>query len=338
MARKAIYVGKDAFYPQTDRAAAKALFARSVARVEIETHSYCNRRCEYCPNVVGDRLGENARMPEEMYLRMMRDLAEIDYARHIVLQAYNEPLADRTIVQRIAQARAACGKAIIGIHTNADYLDAQYLNDLVEAGLTYMHISIHVKPGDAYSEAYALERMFEVCARIGLPAKLDSIRRNEWVMARIPHRRIKIQMHAVNFLFKHGNTRGGLIDAIKVGAARTAPCHFVFSHFHVGYNGQIMPCCHLRSDRPEHAPYRIGHLGDFASIFQAYASPAATAWRRQLVGIRPKSKPCDTCTARFVGNSPALERLQKNLAARRDSLLAAAAAAQSAATPPHDPA
>jgi MoaA/NifB/PqqE/SkfB family radical SAM enzyme len=289
MARKAIYVGKDAFYPQADREAAKALFARSVARVEIETHSYCNRRCEYCPNVVGDRLGDNARMPEEMYLRMMRDLAEIDYARHIVLQAYNEPLADRTIVRRIAQARAACRNAIIGIHTNADYLDAQYLAGLVEAGLSYMHISIHVKPGDAYSEAYALERMFEVCARIGLPAKLDSI---------------------------------------KVGAVRPAPCHFVFSHFHVGYNGQIMPCCHLRSDRPEHAPYRIGHLGDFASIFQAYASPAATAWRRQLVGIRPKSKPCDTCTARFVGNSPALERLQKNLAARRDSLLAQAGSPQ----------
>jgi hypothetical protein len=53
-------LGGAAFNPITDREAAKRYFASTVGRVEIETHSYCNRRCSYCPNGVGDRLGRLA--------------------------------------------------------------------------------------------------------------------------------------------------------------------------------------------------------------------------------------------------------------------------------------
>jgi MoaA/NifB/PqqE/SkfB family radical SAM enzyme len=310
-----MYIGRDAFSPQTDREAARALFRRSVGRVEIETHSYCNRRCEYCPNVIGDRLGENVRMPESMYLRIVRDLGEIGYSGTIVLTGYNEPLADRIVVDRIAQARAACGKASIELYTNGDYLDPDYLAALAAAGLSYLHISIHVKPGDSYSGKYAIERMFEVCVRIGIAAKIDSIRASEWVYARVPYRGMKIDMRAVNFTAKNpsvqrGTNRGGLIDSIEVRGIRTDPCHFVFGHFNIGYTGNIMPCCNLRSDRPEHAAYRIGNIEDFASIYQAFAGSAATEWRRSLAGCDAKAKPCDTCTSPFLGDAAARERLR----------------------------
>jgi MoaA/NifB/PqqE/SkfB family radical SAM enzyme len=310
-----MYLGREAFWPQTDREAAKTLFRRSVARVEIETHSYCNRRCEYCPNVVGDRLGENVQMPEQMYLRIIRDLGEIDYSGTIVLTGYNEPLADRVVVNRIAQARAACAKASIELYTNGDYLDPEYLAALADAGLTYLHVSIHVKPGDRYSGKYAIERMFEVCVRIGIPAKIDSIRAGEWVYARIPYRGMKIDMRAVNFTAKgasvqRGTNRGGLVDAVEVRGIRTEPCHFVFGHFNIGFTGNIMPCCNLRSDRPEHARYRIGNINEFDSIYQAFAGRAATEWRRSLAGSGAKSKPCDTCSSPFLGDAATKERLR----------------------------
>ena len=101
-----MYLGREAFFPQLDRDAAKDLFKRNVRRVEIETHSYCNRRCGYCPNVVGDRLGENKRMTSEVWLLVLRNLQEIDYEYNFVLNGYNEPLTDRIILSQTMKAMA----------------------------------------------------------------------------------------------------------------------------------------------------------------------------------------------------------------------------------------
>jgi hypothetical protein len=49
-----LYVGKDVFRVATTREAAKAVFSKSMRRVKVETHSFCNRRFNYCPNVAGN--------------------------------------------------------------------------------------------------------------------------------------------------------------------------------------------------------------------------------------------------------------------------------------------
>lgn len=299
-----MYIGRDSFYPQYDREAAKRVFKANVQRVEIETHSYCNRRCDYCPNSAGDRLTDNKQMPEAMFMKVMADLGEIDFRGVIVMQSYNEPLADRIILDRIRQARATVPNATTKIYTNGDYLTPEYMDDLEKAGLQEMHISIHLKPGDKYTDIYVLDRISEVTARIGRPARFRSIRSGEYMITRVPHRKIAIEMRAVNFFSEHGNTRGGLVDGIQVKKVRTSPCSFVFNHLHITFDGTIMPCCHIRSDRPEHENYRIGNVNDFASIFEAFAGPVHTEWRRRLIGSGPKDSPCDTCTAPFMTSDP----------------------------------
>ncbi len=96
-----MHLGRAAFIPITDRETAKRFFAASVGRIEIETHSYCNRRYSYCPNVVGDRLGDNVRMEEPVWQMVLENLAEIDFSKNFVMNSYNEPLADRAILDRI---------------------------------------------------------------------------------------------------------------------------------------------------------------------------------------------------------------------------------------------
>ena len=115
-----MYIGREMYSPLTDPARQRALFLQTVNRIEVETHSYCNRRCDYCPNVVGDRLGPNVRMKPAIWEKLLRDLAAIGYARYFVLNSYNEPLYDRAILDRIAEARAAMPKARIMIYTNGD--------------------------------------------------------------------------------------------------------------------------------------------------------------------------------------------------------------------------
>lgn len=303
------------FAPQTTREAAKHLFKESVSRVEVETHSYCNRRCGYCPNVVGDRLTPNVRMADGIFSKIAAGLGEIDYSKMLIFSGYNEPLSDRHILVRIAEAREAAPKCIIRTYTNGDYLTPDYLHELGEAGLSSMHISIHMNPEDKYSDTYALNRIAEVAQRIAIKPNFKHLQPGRLIVALFQHKKIKIETRAINY-WDLGENRGGLIEGIKDDYERHAPCHFPFFHFYVGFEGHMVPCCHLRSDRQEHAKYRLGNLDDFGSIYEAYAAKAAVGWRRHLATFEKKDSPCQTCSVAFLdGRRETLEsyrRVYKN--------------------------
>jgi MoaA/NifB/PqqE/SkfB family radical SAM enzyme len=288
------------FHALTDAKLQRELFAANVGRIEVETHSYCNRRCVYCPNVIGDRLGPNVRMQPAIYARLLADLAEVGFAGNFVLNSYNEPLFDRAILDRIAEARAALPKARLMIYTNGDYLTPGYVNELGAAGLDYCHVSIHLEQGDRYTEAYVLNRIAEVAHRTGLQARYHQVVPGSHIIAHFETPALKMETRALNFA-RHGNDRGGLLPDLSPKEVRSAPCSFVFNHFHIGYTGNVVPCCHIRSDRPEHARHVIGNLGRAASIFEIYFSAKAAAWRRHLVTERAKDGPCATCSAPFIG-------------------------------------
>lgn len=291
---------EELFRELTDPALQRQLFAANVGRVEVETHSYCNRRCDYCPNVTGDRLGPNVRIKPEIYAKLLSGLAEISYAGAYVLNSYNEPLYDRAILDRIAEARAALPKARLMLYTNGDYLTPDYVTELAAAGLNYMHVSIHLKQGDVYTEAYVLNRIAEIAHRTGLQARFDKVVPGSHIIARFDTPLLVMETRALNFA-QHGNDRGGLLPELSPKATRTAPCSFVFNHFNIGFGGNVVPCCHIRSDRPEHARHVIGNLGQASSIFDVAFSAKAAAWRRGLVNEQEKSGPCATCSAPFMG-------------------------------------
>lgn len=291
-----MYIGPEMFKEVTDRAVALRTFKSTVERIEMETHSYCNRRCTYCPNVIGDRIGPNQRIDPAIWEKLISGLEEIDYDKFLVMNYYNEPLADLAILDRIREARSRVPKCRIMIYTNGDYLEPKLIDDLADAGLDYMHISIHLKRDDKYSDLYVLNRINEVSVRMGIPARFLQVRVNEFVLANAPHKKLEIEIRGINFQ-SHGTDRGGLIPEITTASKRATPCSFVFSHFVMGFDGSIAPCCHIRNDRPEHADYVYGNLRDFDSIFQAFTSAKAAAWRRELGGSQEKRSPCDTCMA-----------------------------------------
>lgn len=298
-----MYAAAEVFRPLSDRGAAREAFAKSVSRVEIETHSYCNRRCNYCPNVVGDRLGDNKQMRPEHWKLIVDNLAEIDYAGNLVFQSYNEPLADRAIVDRLREARAAAPRARLMTYTNGDYLDAEYLQALSDAGLDYMHVSIHTRYNGKYSEVDALNLIAKLVGRLKSKIRYKQVKAGSFIVAQIPHSRIEIEVRAINY-FEHGNDRGGLVEVVKKPPTRTAPCHFPFAHFYVGFSGNVTPCCHIRSDSPAHADHLFGNLDDFGSIFEAWAGQVGAAWRRALITPLAKGGPCEHCVAPFLGGDP----------------------------------
>ncbi|MCX8508525.1 MAG: radical SAM protein, partial [Rhodobacteraceae bacterium] len=265
-----MYIGRELYDVIADPATQRTIFRKSINRVEVETHSYCNRRCDYCPNVTGDRLGPNLLMADAVWQAILRDLAEVGYAGVFVLNSYNEPLYDRALIlARLAELRAVLPGARTMIYTNGDYLVPGYAEDLAAAGLDYLHVSIHLKRGDVFSDAYVRARIEEISARAAIPVRYVTARPGELLVARFQTGALEMESRAINFDV-HGNDRGGLLPQLSPQAVRTAPCTFVFQHLHVGYNGNVMPCCHLRSDRPEHAAHVIGNIAGAGSIFSIF--------------------------------------------------------------------
>src|SRR5262249_58558771 len=88
------------------REQAAALFARFVEQIEVETTSFCNRTCSFCPNSFIDRRSERLVMPEATWSAIVDGLAEVRFDGTFVWSRYSEPLSERRILYRIRQVRA----------------------------------------------------------------------------------------------------------------------------------------------------------------------------------------------------------------------------------------
>ena len=305
--------------PARDLAAKRRLFKRNVELVEVEPHAYCNRTCSFCPNSIIDRLTIKETFDAKLYEKLLDDLASIDYDRTLRLARYSEPMAHDHIYDMVARARRRLPRAVLDIVTNGDYLTPAALARLVESGLSILRISVYMRRGVAWSPEAARAEIGRVGKRIGLEPRWTDSTANS-VGATFTYPGLSIVAFSHNF-DEVGYDRGQLLDKLVDRAyVRRSPCFLVFSNFTVDFNGKVMPCCNLRSDHPEHAGFVVGDLAaGGTSIFDVYASPELTAWRRSLAGVGDKAAPCTTCKQKTL-EGPALERLDAKLAPRLRAL------------------
>ena len=305
--------------PTLDAAAKRALFKRNVQLVEVEPHAYCNRTCSFCPNSIIDRLTVKERFDSALYEALLDDLTSIDYDGVLRLARYSEPMAHEHIFEMVARARRRLPRAVIDIVTNGDYLTPQALARLVEAGLSILRISVYLRRGVAWSPDAARAEIGRVGTRIGLaPRWTDATASSVGATFSYPGLRIIAFSHNFDEI---GYDRGQLLEKLVDPAyVRRAPCFLVFSNFTVDFNGKVMPCCNLRSDHPEHRGFVVGDLSVAgSSIFDVYAGPELTAWRRGLAGVGEKAPPCATCKQKTL-EGRALARLDARLAPRLRAL------------------
>ena len=117
---------------------AREIFKACVAHVHIEVSTYCNRVCGFCTNATYDRRTKTY-MKDDLFFRILEDLKSIDYSHELCLWRYNEMLSDRDfIMERIRQCVAYLPNAKLWVTTNGDYLDRQYILDLIAAGVRRM--------------------------------------------------------------------------------------------------------------------------------------------------------------------------------------------------------
>ena len=109
----------------------------------IETTTYCNLRCKFCPNsIYGRGLLENKKLLEtETFKKIIDELSEIDYRDAIALHLYGEPLSDERLPEFVGYIRQSCPKAKIHLNSNGFLLTIPIYKSLVKAGVDDILVS-----------------------------------------------------------------------------------------------------------------------------------------------------------------------------------------------------
>ncbi|MFH1996117.1 MAG: radical SAM/SPASM domain-containing protein [Candidatus Omnitrophota bacterium] len=292
--RRLFRISASDFYPARDLSAQKEYFLARVSLIEIEVHSYCNRRCWFCPNAFIDRTRTIQYLDGEMYRRLVEDLGTAGYGGMITFSRYCEPFADRVFYERLSQARRAVPDALLHTNTNGDYLDAETLERSFNAGLRSLNIQIYLEEEDRFcieTVAPAAERIQKRIPAVRFSPHRERI---DWIEYRSVYKDMKISMYARDFRV-NGVNRGGLKVSAEV--KRVSPCLQPFFCVYIDYTGEVVPCCNIRGDIPEHRDLTLGRIdASSGSIFRIFSGAAAAAWRKRLIPFALKSYPCAGCS------------------------------------------
>ena len=111
--------------------------------INIETTTYCNLRCKFCPNSIYDRgiLKNKKLMDTNFFKKIIDELASINFCGGIALQLYGEPLSDERMPELINYVRNKCPKSYITVNTNGFFLTIPLYKTLVKSGLNNLLIS-----------------------------------------------------------------------------------------------------------------------------------------------------------------------------------------------------
>ena len=269
-------------------------FKGQINLVEIETFSYCNRKCWFCANSIINRHSSNNTMPEKMYLSILNQLAEIDYDKEITYSRYNEPLAYKEIIlKRISQARKILPKAKLRTNTNGDYVTFEYINELRDAGLNELFIQQYLANNEQYDHDKMKKRMLKKIKGLGVEYKVISDVDNHRIEYDLIVEGITVHLRARNFAVE-GTARTKKVAEFNKDYVRTKPCMQVFNNMYIDYNGTVMVCCNTRSDVPEHKNGVMAHIND-APIWDIYRNEKYKPWREHLKDESPKSGICAGC-------------------------------------------
>ena len=273
----------------------KVAFLSGVRYIDIETSSQCNRQCEYCSNSRYDRFSKNAFMSDDLYVSFIEQLADISFFGRIAFHGYNEPLMHVDhLLERLSFARKRLPDAILMIYTNGDYLTRDVFCRLEAAGLNSLNISVHSPKGSAYDEKYILGRVLNKSRELGLHAVMSNFTLNQEITFSLVGSSVSVAMRQQNYMI-NGHSRGDLLEGVGMKIPpREKPCILPFEWLAINYQGNVVPCCTLVGDAPDHQAYSIGDMNK-ESLLDIYCGERHLSWRRSLMVSSRKGAPCAAC-------------------------------------------
>ncbi|WP_334089930.1 radical SAM/SPASM domain-containing protein [Helicobacter typhlonius] len=267
--------------PITDKALQKQILKHYLQIVEIEIASFCNRTCWFCPNSHIDRKSASIQLPEQTFLKIIENLAEIDYDKSLNFHRFNEPLANRELIlKRVTQARKLLPKAKFTIFTNGDYAQREYFEALQDAGVNNILMSYYYGKNQSFDkQKVIIPAMKKMSHKLGLPYEVINDTMQEY--------RVRFCLSNLNIEYRTwnpqiiGKSRGGSVELLKQKRIIDSGCFHTAMRFYVDYNGLVMPCCNTRSDEPLHKDFILGDCNT-QDLFEIFFAQKSSILRREL--------------------------------------------------------
>ena len=263
-------------------------------RIQIQTVSWCNRSCTFCPS--GKFPVDKVFMPVEVYHRVINQLQAVNYAGRVSPYLMNESLLDKRLPDLIAYTRAHCPESWIAINTNGDALSEKLLDRLFDAGLNSLDVNAYDSPAQ-HAEHVDLATRFtsrrgDIMLRTGYSNPFfqgENIPRS----AKLLNCR-DMSFWEPRFLAQLGtpdlqNRSGNIPGARQVTEPLLLGCERPFQQMYVNYRGEAVLCCN---------DWRFEIImGDTtqATLAEIWMSDKYQMYRRNLQQKNRAMPLCNTC-------------------------------------------
>jgi hypothetical protein len=217
-------------------------------RIQIQTVSWCNRSCAFCPS--GTFPVPKTFMSLEVYHRIIDQLHDLHFAGRISPYLMNESLLDKRLPALIAYARERCPDSWIAINTNGDALSETLICRLFEAGLNCMDVNAYDHPAQ-YATYVALtqgvaSRRHDITWSTGyldptfnapdLPRRMKILHCRDMTSWET---RFRAKLSTPDL-----NNRAGNVPAARLPVAPLAlGCERPFLQMYINYLGHAVLCC-----------------------------------------------------------------------------------------------
>ena len=266
-------------------------------RIQIQTVSWCNRSCAFCPS--GKFPVPKAFMPLAVYHRIIDQLHDLNFNGRLSPYLMNESLLDKRLPELVAYARQRCPDSWIAINTNGDALSETLICRLFDAGLNCMDVNAYDNPAQyqayiALAERTTAQRPDITYATGYLDPTFNSDHlprhtkilhcrdMTDWEM------RFRDQLEITDLI----NRAGNVPDAPRLTEPLALGCERPFQQMYINYLGEAVLCCN---------DWRFEVImGDTAesSLLEIWTNDKYRAYREQLQRRNRNMTLCASCDYR----------------------------------------
>lgn len=134
----------------------KKFFGERQYEVQIETSSFCNAQCSFCPNVSLKR--RKSIMSEEVFAKVVERIkTEKIQVSTFILHLNGEPLTDHLIFDRTKLLKTEFPNARVRFTTNFALASAEMTEKLIESGLDEITCSLNATDEKKYRQIMGLD-------------------------------------------------------------------------------------------------------------------------------------------------------------------------------------
>ncbi len=281
--------------------------------IQLETSSFCNSNCLFCPYGSIRANKEYKTMPLETFLRVVNECS-LHPVETIYLCLMNEPLADKRMPELINYAKEKNPNTKIKLITNGQLLTPLVSKALIGSELDEIAFSIHGWTQDTYKNVMgiALNKTFENMENFIKLSDRDKIKismvcvktrfftKKDYYLGFDFCKKNNIDFELGELLNMAGNVNGTIAEKIgirKVARNRIKGCRFGWplNSMHILHDGEVVACC--MDWRRE---VSLGNI-NANSLFEIWNGPAYKDFRNKVYSGKPSASNfiCKRCSSAF---------------------------------------